>query len=299
MLVSTGNRIAIAFLSLLVLGTACLIRAQDTDDSKAIKAEVFINARPARKIQTTAKYRRTNTSKPTAELDTPPVGSAFAQVGITTWRFRRSTATDKTKELVEEDGEPIEWTLERISDGTALAPGDRVRLSIESLSRDGYLYVINREEYADGSLGDPVLIFPTLRSATNRVEAGRLVYIPSASGRFRIKPSDSVKKHVAEVLSIIVSPKPLISDDQLATKAIRLRSDQIELWKKDWQVAATKFEMDGGVGQAMTTIEQSAASSASQLLTQDDPVPQTVYRVAVKPENPVFVTVSLRFAKTK
>ena len=267
------------------------------DDSKAIKAEVFIKERPAKTARTTARYRRVAKAKDAAE--TPPAGTTFVQLGLTTWRFRPAKASDKTKELVEEDeGQQVEWTLERIAEGTLLSPGQRVRLSIESLSRKGYLYVIDREQYADGTFGDPILIFPTQKSIDNsKVEPGRLTYIPSATGRFRIKPSESVKVHVAETLTIIVSPIPLIDESQLGPKSIKLKAEQFAQWQQKWSAPAVKFEMDAGSGQSMTQIEQLAAKQNSALLTQDDPVPQTVYRVAIKPDDPLLITVPLKFAK--
>src|SRR5437867_180490 len=83
----------------------------------------------------------------------------------------------------DDDGSEVEWTPERIEEDTPLNPGDKVRLSIESLSRAGYLYVIDRAQYADGTLGEPLLIFPTLRTSNkNRVKPGRLIYIPSVKG---------------------------------------------------------------------------------------------------------------------
>ena len=48
-------------------------------------------------------------------------------------------------------------------DNTPLRDGDRMRLSIEA-PWDGYLYVLNREQYADGSTSDPYLIFPAAGS---------------------------------------------------------------------------------------------------------------------------------------
>jgi hypothetical protein len=52
---------------------------------------------------------------------------------------------------------------ERIAD--TIADGDRLYLGIESLTgeflpdKGGYLYVINREQYADGTFGRDHLIF--------------------------------------------------------------------------------------------------------------------------------------------
>ena len=271
------------------------VKSQD-DDSKAIKAEEFIKERRTGTSRINARYKRVSKSNNPA---TPPAGMVFAQMGLTMWRFRPTKVTDQTKELVEEDdGQKVEWTLERMAEGTALSPGQRVRLSFESLSRTGFLYVIDREEYADGSFGDPILIFPTQKSMDNdRVEPGRLTYIPSATGRFRIKPSESAKTYVGESLTIIVSPKPLIDEGQLQPKAIKLQPDQFNLWLKQWKSTNTKFEMDGGAGQVMTPAEQSAAKINSPLLSQGDPGPQTTYRLVVKPDDPLLIVVPLRFAK--
>jgi len=274
--------------------------AQDEDTSKAIKAEVFIKERPARPTarRTTVRYRPAVKTPVDPNAAVPPPGMAFAQVGVTFWRFRRSTAGDKTKELVEDEDGAVEWTLERIEEGTLLAPGQRVRLSIESLSRSGYLYVIDREQYADGSLGQPVLIFPTQKTRdANYVKPGRLIYIPSASGKFRIKPSEGPKSHVGELITIIVASEPLIDPEQLGPRSIRLPLQQVESWEKKWGVATTRFEMTDGAGVTMTEKEQAAGANPATQLTQEDPIPQTVYRLAIKPENPIIFSVPMRFRR--
>ena len=279
------------------LGLAEAVRAQDEDESKSIKAEVFIKNRPAANKRPVARYKPA--AKSTAASDSAaPSGADFVQVGITFWRFRPATSGDKTKELVEDESGPTEWTLERIEEGTPLLPGQRVRLSIESLTRSGYLYVIDREQYADGTLGDPSLIFPTQKSRDdNYVKAGRLIYIPSATGKFRIKPSEGPKVHVGEIVTMLISAEPLIDPAQLGAKAIKLPRRQVENWEQQWGVRATRFEMDGGAGQAMTEKEQSAGTNHGSELTQDDPVPQTVYRMAIKPSSTVLLSVPLKFRR--
>lgn len=300
---------ALACGTVLMLLTGGFENAQAQEDgSKGIKAEEFIKDRPAKPV---AGRRTATTRKPTyktsqvaAAAAVAPPGKVFAQVGVTLWRFRPSTSGDKTKELVEEvggDAERTEWSLERMEEGTLLAPGQKVRLSIESLSRDGYLYVINREEYGDGSLGDARLIFPTKKTleGANRVKAGKMVYIPGPPNYFRIKPSSSPKGHVAEVLTVLVSPTPLVEDSQLSNTAITLPKETVEAWEKKWAAQATKFEMEGGAGRVMTEKEQSAASSDAASLSQDDPVPQTIYRLAIKPEDALVIRLPLKFSPPK
>jgi len=298
----TKALIETVFLSLFLLccGGVFIAAAQDEVGSKGIKAEEFISNRPSKP----AARRTAPAKKPTYKTAqvaavAPPPGKEFAQVGLTLWRFRPSTSADKTKELVEEEGDTpaTQWSLERIEGDTLLAPGQRVRLSVESLSRNGYLYVINREEYADGSLGEPRLIFPTKRTAEggNRVKAGKMIFIPAPPRYFRIKPSLSSKGHVAELLTVIVSGEPLIDASQLSTTAITLTPAQVDAWEKQWRTEPTKFEMEGGAGQVLTEREQAAVSADVEALTKDDPLPQTIYRLAVKPNDVLLVRLPLRF----
>lgn len=280
--------------TLLALTLPLQVKSQD-DDSKAIKAEVFLKERPARTAPSKAKYRRVKSTESVSA--TPKDGMVAAQMGLTVWRFRPAAESDKTKELVEvDDGQ--EWVLERIADGTPFSPGQKVRFSIESLSKMGHLYVVNREEYADGTFGDPKLIFPTQKSINNnKVEPGRLIYIPSGNRSFQIQASESAKIHVAESLTIIVSPKPLIDDSQLQPQAIKLQREQFNQWLNQWSAPIVKFEMEGGVGQTLTPMEQAAAKVISPLLSQGDPVPQTIYQMMVKQEAPLLIDLRLRFAK--
>ena len=276
--------------------------AQEEEGSKGIKAEVFIANRPMESTRRPATRKRpTYKSSQVVSSAGPPPGKVFAQVGVTIWRFRPATSADKTKELVEEeDAQPTQWSLERIAEGTLLAPGQKVRLGLESLSRDGYLYVIDREQYADGSFGDARLIFPTKRTpeGANSVKAGKIVYIPGAPRYFRIKPSQTSKGHVAEVLTVLVSSKPLVEAAQLSMSPMVIDRGQLETWEKQWGATPTKFEMEGGVGQTMSEKEQAAGLGNSEL-TQNEPVPQTIYRVAIKPEDNLLLTVPLRFTQPK
>jgi hypothetical protein len=307
-MMSSKIRLLLSALSVVfVCQLAAITGAAQDEETKGIKAEEFITNRPTkpagpRRTTLVVKKPTYKTSEVTAAA-VPPPGKVFAQVGVTLWRFRPSTSGDKTKELVEEEGEsaPSQWSLERMEEGTLLAPGQKVRLSIESLSRDGYLYVINREEYADGSFGDARLIFPTKRTlaGANRVKAGKMVYIPGPPRYFRIKPSLSSKGHVAEVLTVLVSSTPLLDPGQLSNTAITLPKETVEGWEKQWATQATKFEMEGGVGRVMTEKEQSAASADAAALSQDDPVPQTIYRLAIRPEDALVIRLPLKFTPPK
>ena len=299
------KRVLLAFAALLVfIGTNGISTAfaQDGVEEKSIKAQEFIGNRPKsptpmRKISTD-RYKPKKTTTPIIVQATPPKGMVFSQLGLTIWRIRPATASDKTKEVFEEEGDTPagDYALERIEEGTLMSPGQIFRLSIESLSRDGYLYVISREQYSDGSTGDPKLLFPSKKNGANQVKAGKVVYIPNPPRRFRILPSTSQKNHIAELFTIIVSPKPLVDPSNVSTTAVARA--QFEAWEKQWTSQTSRFEMEGGAGRTMTEREQAAAASSSDL-NQDDPGPQTVFRLTTPKGSALLVNVPLRFVAAK
>ena len=202
--------------------------------------------------------------------------------------------------LVQDRDTTTEWTPERVAVGTPLVLGDRVRLSVES-PRTGYLYVIDREQYADGSEGAPHLIFPTKRTlgGDNRVTAGRLVEIPAQDDRppfFTMRPSRP--DQTGERLTILVTDQPVkeivLSDDAVpmaAALAVDLESRGAGL--------VERLELVGGEGRAWSRAEQQAGADATRLLRQDDPPPQTLFRVSVKQPELLAVNLVLAHGKRK
>ena len=148
-----------------------------TDDIKNGKTAFVFKTKPSYRLKRTAPrvkhipavVAKTPTNKTTFKLpaDTKaPEG--WEQIGVTFWRMvpeTKSIPGDKVtaRMLVQESGTDQQYTPQRVAAGTAFKIGDKVRLSFET-PRTGYLYVIDREIYADGKVGEPYLIFPT-RSA--------------------------------------------------------------------------------------------------------------------------------------
>lgn len=251
-------------------------------------------------------------------MDTPaPTTTEPVQIGVTVWRFRPSTPADKTKELEqvgdEANGQRMEWTLERLGANTPLSVGERIRLSIESLTRSGYLYVIDQEQYADGTLGEAKMVFPTLRTrgGYNKVEPGELIDIPAAPSYFKISPTKSGKTHVGEKITLIVSTTPLVSPAEISRQALVIPQAKVTQWEKQWGVPVTVWVDKAGVGQSMSEEEQAVGKKVAaqnerskeltqegeEELTQDDPTPQMLYQVITQPSAPVLVTIPLRFMR--
>ena len=258
-----------------------------------------------RKLWDTAFIETSKTRKPSRRrsgyrIATPnvPVDNVAPDtvVGVTLWRLRPANRFDSGERLiVHDDNANSEWMPERISANTRLVQGDRLRISVEAV-RAGYLYVIDREQYADGSLGEPYLIFPTKRTSggDNQVAIGRLLEIPAQDDSppfFTMKKSRA--DHVAEVMSVLVTPTPL-EGIQISDKALKLTDAQVAGWEKAWGSSVGRLEMSTA-GQAWTKEEKDARTRA---LTASAPAPQLVfYRPSAKPSDPMFVKLRLSYRR--
>lgn len=300
----------ISLAAFLLIGTASTAFAQTQDDnSRQIVLDSFTNARPPKTTASTAGGGRTRPPavrrRPTyRRIGSLSVGKrpANEELGITLWRLRPARQDDGgARLLVMENSQTSQWTPERIEADTPLRVGDRVRISVES-PRAGYLYVVDREQYADGSYGDAYVIFPTLRTrgGDNRVRPGKLIDIPAQEDSpsfFTLLPSPGRSDTVAEVLSFIVAPAPL-AELPIGDKPVKISAADVAKWERLWATEVERFEMNGGAGRPWTNEEKAAsAGSSTRLLNQEEPAPQTVYRVASRNKSAVLVTVPLRYGQ--
>src|SRR6266542_1588467 len=162
------------WMTLLFIATAnfCLtgvstVRAQDENAPRRLWDGAFLKKRAEAKtsapVRKTTAYRRATPKNPAAQ-NLPAEQAEGEMIGLTIWRLRPSRPADtRDARLLLEEGssKEVEWTPERVEADTIFAPGERVRLSIET-PRDGYLYIIDREQYTDGAVRDPYLLFPSL-----------------------------------------------------------------------------------------------------------------------------------------
>ena len=271
-----------------------IAHAQDAEDqTRDLWDTAFLQKRPAGKkqVKRTQPVRYKIIGKKTSSSSSTVVTKASV-IGVTIWRLRPSKESDdeEVRQLIYEQGE---WTPERISAGMPLSEGSRVQLTIES-PRTGYLYVFNREVYADKTFGEPFLIFPTLslNGGDNRVSAGRVIEIPSSQDKppfYTLKRSSS--NHEGETLTVIVTDKPL-TELTIGRNALKISAEQFNSYEKRWGALTQQLELEGGSGSAMNKAEK-AAIKKNAVLTQDDSLPQTIYRILAKPNQPLLLTIPL------
>jgi hypothetical protein len=257
----------------------------------------------------------------------PPKGKTYMTVGITLWRVRPATEAEINDHKVHIermmwDQKEHEVVVTRISDDSPIGDKDLIQMSVEYLpdrngedamppNRAGYLYVINREQFPDGSLKNGRLIFPTRLTygGDNRVLPGKTVTLPDPGRPFRIKRDSSGQAQAYETYTIILSPEPMDPElpQEIGRSAMELPPNLLSEWERQWSAGESRADLRGGVGQARTQRELEASGDPGETrstedsaedLTQDDPPPQIVFRKVVKPGSVMLFTIRLPFRET-
>ncbi len=248
-----------------------------------------------------AKYRRTTPALPKTDR---AAATGDAVLGITIWRLRPAIRTDEARLLLTKSGMKSAFTPERVEASTTFTEGQMVRLSIE-VPRTGYLYIIDREQYADNTMSEPYLIFPlNPNGSAHKVTAGRVIELPpqnddqAAFELHTFRPAGKPPQS-AELLTFLITPEPLTGlpratgDDQPLKLAPALVAD----WEHKWSAQVEQLELENGAGRAYTHAEQRAGLNVKHRLTQADPLPQTVFRVEAKPGSPFMVKLPLKIGQ--
>jgi hypothetical protein len=280
------------FLFILAISLSSLLAlVAHSQKDRAIVSDDFTRSRPrAKRAKPTGhsgKASRTYrlASTPLANpLDKFSAGTL--QVGLTIWKLQRggfadSSVANSTRE-----------SAKRVEADTQFRAGDLLRLTIES-PRAGYLYVIDRDWFTDGSSGETNLIFP-LSGDDNRLEAGKLIEIP-AENQTPFKASPKANQ-AGELLTIIVTSSPLPLP--VSKQSLPISNAQVAAWEARWSSQTERFEMNGGAGQTRTIEEQQAASRMrARQLTRDDPSPQTIYFLSPKNGDGLLFNLMLSYAR--
>src|SRR6185295_5902310 len=98
--------------------------------------------------------------------------------------------------------------------------------------------------------------------------------------------------HVGDELIVLVTPRP-IQDITVGPGPIKLSRERVESWVKTWAAPARALDAPQAAGTLYTAREREAAQG-SRMLTHEEPLPQTLYRVETKSAEPFMVRVALR-----
>ncbi len=228
-------------------------------------------------------------------------------VGVTFWRLREMrkaddpAAVEATRIVKRINGKPIEFdkaTAVRAHSTTTWSDGEKFRLSIE-VPFECFVYILDQERYADGTLSDPYLVFPAKKDLPRNAKAisGKLVYFPNQRDCFEISSlAESGRAKVAEVFAILLSPTMIEELPPLPDEAENRRVDPglFERLQSVLRARTWRFENIGALGTSITGVEKKAGTADAEVLTGDDPEPQTVYHVARQHGDSLLITVPVK-----
>jgi hypothetical protein len=224
-----------------------------------------------------------------------------AFIGFTVWEMRESSGGTERRSFVlkKSNGQNVVLRPFRLGADSQLVAGRSYVFSIEA-ARAGYLYVIDREVYKDGSLGAAMLLFPTkdARGGNNLIAAGYPVEIPDQKTESAyFEATRNGQNHIGEALTIIVSAEPLVSSSSLKADPITLEKSEVEKWERQWATTRARWaDNPDSVGRAYSEAEGRAGGDPAYKLKETDPLPQRLYRVGTGARNPLIVTLQLRYA---
>jgi hypothetical protein len=272
------------------------------------------------KPQATEPQPGNDAPQPVYRIASSTIPAQGQELGITIWRLKPSQTAD-AKEVRQEvnlkrlehkpnlqQGGTILLTAVRVDSDSQLREGDLIQISVEA-PQDGFLYVIDREQYADENqvtYGAHYLIFPTARTnkGFNHVGPGVLINFPAMTddpSYFELVRSRD--QHVAEELTFVISPTPIKwrGEEEEDSKQIKLDEKQYQDFAKQMRAQTGRIEFTGGIGKAQTPAEAEAAKSSTsdgtKRLKHNSPPPQSIYRVAREPKESFFVIVLLRIGR--
>ena len=310
---------------LFVLGGTTLAQQNDDEDARILGDKRFRAGR-----------QRANPPRATTKPAAPEAPEAIDAelIGVTFWRL--SPATEASRRASSEQDEPARLLIPtkkgaapqpfhaaRIGDDATFRSGELLWLGIEvPRAGESFVYVLDREQYADGSLGEPYLIFPTPTTPpdANVASAGRIVYVPAPDDPlpyFRLERSERKDTrdppHIAERLTIIVSPRRLTFGGEWEEvdrdiKLLRVETTEAARCDREWSGQTERLparrDLSASLSAGMTRAEQAVretrkmipAKGEQRRLLPADLLPHTIYRVRGKAGQPVLVNVSLRIA---
>lgn len=200
-------------------------------------------------------------------------------IGITLWRLIDSKSIAAQRELKYKAAEITSGLVaERIDPNTLLSKGEKIRLTIE-VPREGYLYVVDQEQYENGTVGEPILLFPIKKilGGDNKVKRGYTIGIPSLTDNptyFELERSRP--DHIAERISVIVTSEP-IKDLPIADSPSKISRSDFESWQK-WETQVETLQVDKQAKFYTSQERSSEISKTSKELKYKDPLPQTIYK---------------------
>lgn len=274
---SPRSRLFLVVISMLAIQLLALARPQE-EIPRSIISDDFVKNRPKGKAKPSSRlYRLASSSR---KRQAGESDSDISQIGVTIWK------------LQPERSRQLERVSRRVEAGTNFHEGDLLRISIESPTA-GYLYIIDRDWFTDGSGGETNLIFP-VRGEDNRLKPGKLIDIPTENdASFKATPKAN---QTGEMLTIIVTLSPI--QLPLSNDPVPITTTQLSDWTKRWGAITDRYELNDGAGLTRTFEEQQAAViGGTRQLTRDDPSPQTIYRLVPKNRDGVLLNLMLSYVR--
>jgi hypothetical protein len=224
----------------------------------------------------------------------PAANTTGTFIGLNLWTMTPAPNSAPVKSRgfthpVEDPSGSRDWTARRVTLNHAVHQDDWVRFSFEAAPA-GYLYVIDRDVFANQELGEPVLIFPThrIRAGNNFIAPAHVVQIPDPQDKPEGLRVDLAKPNQTGILLILmVTPKP-IPDIVVGEDKQTLPERWLTRWEAQWSTDVEVSADPSLEGALETAAEKAAVEDPSHLLGGTDRAPIMLFHRRRHPNEPIY-----------
>jgi hypothetical protein len=97
---------------------------------------------------------------------------------------------------------------------------------------------------------------------------------------------------VGEEIIVLVSETPL-TEVAIGEQAAKVSAETLARWERSSAKQTAALGAEAMAGKPYTRAEREAGQQRTRLLTHEEPLPQTLYRLVAKPGQPLMVNVPL------
>ena len=275
---------------------------QDDIITRGLKNPALAQQDRANKMQQRVTAPKTGSARPQATVKETESESVL---GMNLWHMRLADSSSpvKTRGLTHKKLDPTgkrEWTPERVTLDEAIPEGELVCLSFES-ANPGYLYIIDRDVFQDGTKSAPTLRFPTkqIRGGDNLVGPGVLIQIPGPQDDPPAFTVELIRKDQVGILVTLILSRKQLPEISVPPDAIQLNEALVSRYERDYGSGVQMVE-DKSMANAVSTLaEKAAASDTAHPLGDKDPLPITLFHRATHPGQPMLASALIKVKPTQ
>ena len=272
--------------------------AQDEAGTRGIKSPAMPQQKRAERVrQQVAVKGNTKGAKAAGVSPADPI------LGMNVWHMQLAAAASPvtSRGLEHRVLDPTgtrDWIPERMTLEDPVREGELVRLSFESAS-PGYLYIIDRDVFRDGTKGPATLRFPTkmIRGGDNVVMPGVPVQIPNPTDNPSAFTVTLKRNDQTGIQLILILTPARLPEIQVPEVSAPVSEALLARYERELGPGVRLVEDKSMMKMVATLAEAAAASDPARPLDDRDPLPIMLFHRTGSPGKAMLATAVIKIQR--